>query len=291
MTQPVFRFAPSPTGELHLGHAFSALYTAQAAREAGGRFLLRIEDIDATRCRPQFTAGIVSDLAWLGIRWEEPVHHQSAHMDTYFKAQDRLKAMDLLYPCFCTRKGLAEQYARSPGSLCDPDGVPRYPGTCRTLSLAERKDRMDQGMPFSMRLDMTAALGLAERRQGGTLSFQELSEGPDGQTGQVTVDPAQWGDVILARKDIGTSYHMAVVVDDAIQSVSHVTRGHDLFHATHIHRLLQVLLELPEPVYSHHTLISADDGRKLAKRHGDRSLRALREAGVSPQAVRRMVGF
>ena len=276
MTRSTFRFAPSPNGELHLGHAFSALFTFHAAKEAGGNFLLRIEDIDTTRCRPHFADLLIEDLRWLGLRWPEPVRFQSRHLADYAKAQSRLADQGLLYPCFCTRK-IVE--ASSTG-LRDPDGSLLYPGTCRALDPRERAERMAAGEPFHLRLDMAKAA-----RHAAGLFFTDLA------AGDVPADPHKWGDVILVRKDIGTSYHIAVVVDDALQDVTHVTRGRDLFEATHIHRLLQALLGLPVPLYHHHSLISDALGRKLSKSAGDRSLRSLREEGVSPADIRRALGF
>ncbi len=278
MNRPAFRFAPSPNGELHLGHAFSALFTAEAAQAAGGRFLLRIEDIDTLRCRETFIAQIYDDLAWLGLSWERPVRRQSAEMATYRRAQWRLREAGLLYPCFCTRR----QVALTAGSGSDPDGAPLYPGTCRPLKPAEQQSRIAAGEPHSLRLDMTLALA----HIGNALRFTDQGRGQD-----ILADPARWGDAVIARKDIGTSYHLAVVIDDALQGITHVTRGLDLFEATHLHRLLQHLLELPTPVYHHHRLIGDEVGRKLSKSAGDRSLRALRISGATPGRIRQALGF
>lgn len=275
MPQPVFRFAPSPNGELHLGHAYSALFTERAARAAGGLFLLRIEDIDWTRCRPEFAAGIFEDLAWLGLNWPEPVRFQSRHLDDYAAALGRLRGEGLLYPCFCSRKDIA-----STAGPFDPDGNVLYAGACRTLSASEVEERIATGAPFSLRLDMDKACRRASR-----LFFDEEKQG------KVEADPRRWGDVVLARKDIGTSYHLSVVVDDAIQGITHVTRGRDLFKATHIHRLLQALLGLPAPRYHHHRLITTSLGRKLAKSLSDPSLRMLRKSGLTAAEVRRQLGF
>ncbi len=280
--QPILRFAPSPNGRLHLGHAFSALFAADMARRLDGRLLLRIEDIDWLRCKPAFTEQILEDLAWLGLEWELPVRLQSEHMAAYTTALDRLDRLRLLYPCFCTRKQLAE---RARGQ--DPDGAPLYAGTCRLLTGRERMRRMTAGEPYALRLDMRKTMVAA----GDDIQFTEDGEGAAGETGRLTIAPARWGDVVLARKDIGTSYHMAVVVDDAVQGITHVTRGQDLFYATDIHRMLQVLLELPAPVYRHHRLIGDDAGRKLSKSAKDRSLKSLREAGVSADDIRRAFGF
>ena len=280
--RPVLRFAPSPNGELHLGHAYSALFTADMARQLEGRMLLRIEDIDWLRCKPEFVEQIFEDLRWLGLTWEEPVRRQSEHMSAYTTALDRFDKLRLLYPCFCSRKQIAER-----ASGHDPDGAPLYSGSCRLLTARERMQRMIAGDPYAMRLDMRKAIVAA----GDGITFFEEGAGPDGETGRLTIAPERWGDVVLARKDIGTSYHIAVVVDDALQKVSHVTRGQDLFHATDVHRLLQVLLELPMPVYCHHKLIGDETGRKLSKSAEDRSLRAMREAGVTAEDVRRELGY
>jgi glutamyl-Q tRNA(Asp) synthetase len=271
MSQPAFRFAPSPNGALHLGHAYSALLNAGLAAKAGGRFLIRMEDIDLARCPRHLAEAALADLRWLGLTWEDPVRFQSERMEDYRYAQDRLLAMDLLYPCFCSRR----QVAGAGIGTKDPEGQPLYPGTCRALSNSERQDRIAAGERFALRLDMAKAVAII----GGPPIFEEK-----GKT--VSIDPAAWGDIILARKDIGTSYHIAVVVDDALQGVTHVVRGRDLYPATPIHRLLQNLLGLPEPHYHHHRLIGDNTGRKLAKSAGDRSLATLRAAGVSPDQVR-----
>jgi glutamyl-Q tRNA(Asp) synthetase len=278
MSPPVFRFAPSPNGRLHLGHAFSALLNEKMAREEGGRFLLRIEDIDIQRCTPELTSAMLADLAWLGLRWEEPVLLQSDHMADYAQAQQRLKDMGLLYPCFCSRQDIAR--AVSTDAQRDPEGQPLYPGTCRRLSEGERNSRLALGVPHAWRIDMKKAVV--------PLSFIELSSG---QSVRADADPESWGDVVLIRKDIATSYHIAVSVDDARQGVTHVVRGRDLFRATAIHRLLQHLLALPEPAYFHHKLIDDDQGRKLSKSLGSRSLADLRAEGVAPQDVRQALGF
>jgi glutamyl-Q tRNA(Asp) synthetase len=277
MRLSTFRFAPSPNGELHLGHAYSALFAFHAAKSAGGAFLLRIEDIDTTRCRPHFADQILADLAWLGLDWQKPVRVQSRHLADYAEAQARLQDQGLLYPCFCTRKSLQ---AAAP-ERHDPDGSLLYPGTCRILDAAVRRGRMQAGEPFNLRLDMARAV---ERAAG--LTFFDL-----GIDGEIRADPQKWGDVVLVRKEIGTSYHIAVVVDDALQHVTHVTRGQDLFEATHIHRLLQALLGLPAPLYHHHRLIGDELGRKLSKSAGDRSLRSLRESGLTAAAMRHALGF
>ena len=275
MPGPRVRFAPSPTGELHLGHAHSALFAEAEARRAGGRFLLRIEDIDTTRCRPAFTAAILADLAWLGLTWESPVRHQSEHFDDYRAALARLEQAGLLYPCFCTRADVA-QAGNAPHG---PDG-PLYPGTCRMLSAAERAERPESGLAHALRLDMGEAV-----RRAGRLSWHDRA------AGRVEARPDLFGDVVLARKDTPTSYHLAVTVDDALQGVTLVTRGEDLFAATHVHRLLQALLDLPVPAYAHHRLLTDAHGRRFAKRDRSLTLRALREAGKSPAEVREMAGF
>jgi glutamyl-Q tRNA(Asp) synthetase len=275
----VTRFAPSPTGHLHLGHAHSALVGWQAARRAGGRFLLRIEDIDQTRCRPDFTAAILEDLAWLGLDWDGPVRVQSEHIADYRDALDRLAGQGLLYPCFCTRADIQAEVARADAAPHGPDG-PLYPGTCRALAPAEREARLAVGAAFALRLDAARAAALV-----GPLSWQ------DEIAGTVAADAAGHGDVVLARKDAPTSYHLSVTVDDALQGVSLVTRGEDLFAATHVHRLLQALLGLAVPRYRHHALITDASGQRLAKRDRAQTLRALRDSGRSPAEVRALAGF
>ncbi len=279
MHQPpiVTRFAPSPTGRLHLGHAHSALF-ARAQAGPGGGFLLRIEDIDPGRCRPEFIAGIEEDLAWLGLDWERPVRRQSDHLDDYRAALARLDGMGLLYPCFCTRKDIADEVARAGHAPHGPDGV-LYPGLCRSLPAAERAARMAGGEAFALRLDMAAAIARA-----GRLDWHDRAAGRQAAT------PEIFGDVVLARKDVPTSYHLAVTVDDAVQDVTLVTRGRDLFAATHVHRLLQALLDLPVPEYHHHRLLTDESGRRFAKRDRSLTLEALRQAGHSPEEVRHMAG-
>ena len=289
--RPVFRFAPSPNGALHLGHAHSALLNHDRARAARGRFLLRIEDIDTARCTPEFEQGIYEDLAWLGIEWEEPVRRQSEHFDEYRAALDRLVKDGLAYPAFLSRgevRGLIAD-AEEAGEHWphDPDGVPLYPGTDRDLSPRVRARRMKAGEPFAWRLDMEKAVAAA----GGPLHWEERGMGPEGETGRLRAQPELWGDVVLARKDVPTSYQLSVVVDDALQGVTEVVRGRDLFHATSVQRLLQTLLGLPAPAYYHHELVLGPDGRKLSKSQRDTGLKALREAGVTPAQVRRMVGL
>lgn len=271
----VTRFAPSPTGYLHLGHAWSALVAWRRAREAGGRFLLRIEDIDPTRCRPAFADAIQEDLAWLGLDWDGPVRVQSRHLPEYQAVLDALSGQGLLYPCFCTRADIAGEIAAAASAPHAPDGSPRYPGTCRTLPKAERARRIAAGVPYALRLDMAAALA----RTGALTCHEE-------QEGILPCDPAAFGDVVLARKDAPASYHLCVTHDDAAQGVTLVTRGTDLKAATHVHRVLQVLMGWPQPVYAHHALLLDASGRRYAKRDGAKSLRDLRAEGLDPATVR-----
>ena len=273
MTLVTTRFAPSPTGLLHLGHAASAWFAAE--RSAGGRFLLRIEDIDRGRCREPFVEAIFEDLAWLGLTWAPEVRRQSLHFLDYAKALEILRGRDLLYPCFCTRADIKEMAGAPQG----PDG-PIYPGICRPLSEAERSDRRAAGMPFALRLKMDEAM-----RQAGSLTWEDAAAGIQ------EARPDLFGDAVLARKDTPASYHLAVTWDDAAQGVTLVTRGIDLFPASHLHRLLQALLDLPVPRWHHHPLLTGDDGRRLAKRDGAPSIRSLREAGVTPEQVRRSALF
>ena len=268
----VTRFAPSPTGYLHLGHVQSALEGWRAAREAGGRFLLRIEDIDHTRCRPEYTDAIIEDLRWLGLDGDGPVRKQSEHLDDYRATLSRLDTMGLLYPCFCTRRDIQAEIARAGGAPQGDMGVP-YPGICRKLSAVEREARMQRAGDYALRLDVGAALA-----RTGPLYWYE------GET-RIEADPAALGDVVLARKGMPTSYHLAVTVDDALQGVTLVTRGIDLFAATHIHRVLQGLLDLPTPHYRHHPLLTDASGKRLAKRDRPLTIRAMRDAGRTPDAV------
>jgi glutamyl-Q tRNA(Asp) synthetase len=269
----VTRFAPSPTGRLHLGHAYSALLAWRLAREAGGAFLLRIEDIDRARCRDEFVADIVEDLAWLGLDWDGAVRRQSEHFADYRAALDRLDAEGLTYPCFCTRADIARAASAPHGS----DG-PVYPGTCRDLTPAERRRRIATGDAYALRLDVARALD-----RTGPLDWF------DADVGLVAADPLALGDVVLARKDIPASYHLAVTIDDAIQGVTLVTRARDLFEATHLHRLLQTLLDLPVPRWRHHALLTDASGKRFAKRDHAASLRDLRAAGTTPETIRAMV--
>ena len=275
----VTRFAPSPTGYLHLGHAHSALLAWRRAREAGGRFLVRLEDIDATRCRAEFADAALADLAWLGIDWDGAVRRQSAHFADYRRALDRLEGLGLVYPCFCTRAAIQAEIARAGSAPHGPEG-PIYPGTCRGRAADERRRRIAAGEAVALRLDVRRALA----------GIGEL-DWVDEQAGSIRANPASHGDVVLARKEMPTSYHLAVTVDDALQGVTLVTRGEDLFTATHIHRLLQALLGLPVPHYHHHKLLTDASGRRYAKRDRALTLRALREAGRTPAEVRKMAGF
>lgn len=270
MPGPVYRFAPSPTGRLHRGHAFSALTAWRACRAAGGTFRLRIEDIDRVRCRPEFEAGVVEDLAWLGLTWEGPILRQSEREEAYQTALDRLAQEGLLYRCFRTRREVAEAMTRAPHG-----DEPVFFG--ERLTPAEEMQRMEAGEAFAWRLDVREAA-----RRAGPLTFLETGLGPAGQTGRQAIQPEAAGDIVLARKDIGVAYHLAVVVDDAFQGVTRVVRGCDLFGATAVQRLLQARLDLPEPTYQHHRLLVGPDGKRYAKRDRAETLQALRERGVTP---------
>jgi glutamyl-Q tRNA(Asp) synthetase len=271
----ITRFAPSPTGYLHLGHAASALFAWRRARDAGGTFLLRLEDIDPTRCRPAFAAAILEDLKWLGIDWDGPVRVQSAHLADYQPALGTLEQMGLLYPCFCSRSDILREVAESTAAPHAPDGSLIYPGTCRHLDAARRANRIAAGERFALRLDMTAAL----RHVGRPLSFH------DETSGIVACHPERFGDVVLGRKDAPASYHLCVTHDDALQGVTLVTRGEDLMPSTDVHRVLQAVMGWPEPAYAHHRLLRDAQGRRLAKRDRDATLRAMRDAGVTPAEV------
>lgn len=275
----VTRFAPSPSGLLHLGHAYSALRAHDFAREMGGRFLLRIEDIDFNRCKPAFEPLILEDLEWLGISWEEPVRRQSQHIADYEEVVSQLDRMGLIYPCFCTRKEILAEIERSGGAPHGKEG-PVYPGTCRPLELEERQQRIEGGQSYALRLDLDACL---ERVEMDSLGWNDIEQGPQ-RPDRMTWD--EIGDVVLVRKDIGTSYHIAVVCDDALQGVSHVVRGLDLLDSTPIHRLLQALLELPHPEYLHHSLIRDEQGKRLAKRDESFSLVSMRDQGITPAEIR-----
>jgi glutamyl-Q tRNA(Asp) synthetase len=267
----VTRFAPSPTGRLHLGHAYSALMAHDFARTTGGMFLLRIEDIDPTRSRAQFIDGIIADLGWLGIMPDGEIVYQSERLHLYTQALERLKARGLVYPCFCTRSAIAAEIAASASAPHGPDG-PHYPGTCRRLG-AEERERRTREQPHAWRLDIARASAAA-----GPLSWRE------GET-ETPADPGLFGDVVLARKDAPTSYHLAVTIDDADQEVSDIVRGRDLYAATHVHRLLQALLELASPVYHHHPLLLDAEGRRLAKRNGAPTIEGMRNAGADPEQL------
>jgi len=281
MLKPVLRFAPSPNGLLHLGHAYSALFTAVWAEALGGRFLLRIEDTDLTRSKPEFTEAIYEDLAWLGLSWEQPVLRQSTRFAVYAAAADRLKARDLLYPCFCSRTELA---AHSSGS--DPDGAPLYPGTCRHLSPSEVAQRFAEGREANWRLKTDEAMALT-----GLLTYSVAGPTPADRPQIRYARPERWGDVVLQRKGTPTSYHLSVVIDDDAQGVTHVTRGRDMEPSTDIHVLLQMLLGLSSPLYTFHKLILDEAGNKLSKSKGSTSLRSLREAGRTAGEIRRELGF
>ena len=281
MNQPIFRFAPSPNGRLHLGHAYSALLNAALAAASGGRLLLRIEDIDRSRCKPEYERAIAADLAWLGLAFDEAPRRQSEHAADYAAALDRLAARRLAYPCFCTRG----EIARAAGPGRDPDGAPLYPGTCRAMSGAERAARFASGARAGVRLDMAQALMEAP----GASHWQEYGEGSEAAT--VRADPAAWGDFALKGKDTPASYHLAVVVDDALQEVSDVVRGRDLFAATGAHRLLQALLDIAPPRYRHHRLVRDVAGAKMSKSAASTPLAELRRNGVSADEVRGALGF
>jgi glutamyl-Q tRNA(Asp) synthetase len=288
MKRPVFRFAPSPNGYLHLGHALSALIDFEMARDVGGRFLLRMEDIDATRCRPEFEQAIYEDLDWLGVTWEEPVRRQSENLDAYRDALARLEAQGLVYPSFESRADIARHIAQHHGAPWphDPDGTPLYPGTAKQLAPEERARRIAATEPYALRLDMNAAI-----KRTGALTWVEIGADPKHDHETLMAEPQKWGDVVLARKDTPTSYHLSVVVDDALQGVTHVVRGQDLYQATSVHRVLQTLLGLPAPLYHHHRLILDAEGHKLSKSTNATALRELRGQGRKPADIRRMVGL
>jgi glutamyl-Q tRNA(Asp) synthetase len=281
---PVLRFAPSPNGRLHLGHAYSALLNADFARRMGGACRLRIEDIDPQRSKPELIDGIVTDLAWLGLTYPEPVRRQSAHMAAYRTALGGLIGRGLAYPCFCSRGAIRSLASAAADHPCDPDGVPLYPGTCRALDPAEVEARLARAEPHTWRLDMRAALRAAAGPHG-YVAFDGAGER------RVTADPARWGDAVIARRDVPTSYHLAVVHDDAAEGITHVVRGRDLEAATDLHVLLQALLDLPTPRYHHHALLLDSAGEKLAKSRGSEALADLRCAGVAPEAIRARLGF
>ncbi len=279
---PLLRFAPSPNGYLHLGHAYSALFTHKMALRENGRWLLRIEDIDPTRCRKEFVTAIFEDLHWLGLEWPHDVLFQSSRFDAYAHALEQLKQQGLIYPCFCTRT----QIRNVASSRTDPDGAPLYPGTCTSLSEKEIAQKRACKLPVQWRLDMRKAC-----EKTGPLSFTEMPPLPGARPQVRFANPTRWGDVVLQRKDTPTSYHLAVVVDDAFQNITHVTRGRDLEAATDIHMLLQMLLGLPTPTYTFHRLITDAGNLKLSKSRGSPSLKDLRKAGVSPSDIRTRLGF
>jgi glutamyl-Q tRNA(Asp) synthetase len=289
MTQPVFRFAPSPNGYLHLGHALSALVNAEMARAFGGRLLLRIEDIDTARCRSEYETAIHEDLAWLGIGWEEPARRQSEHFEAYRAALARLEAQGLVYPSFESRAEItrlvAEREARGHWPR-DPDGAPLYPGGAKKLSADDRAARIAAGEPYALRLDMHAAVA-----RTGPLTWVETGADHEEEHETLMAHPEAWGDVVLGRKETPTSYHLSVVVDDALQGVSHVVRGEDLQAATSVHRVLQELLGLHAPHYHHHRLVLDETGRKLSKSTQATALRELRAQGMTPGDIRRAVGM
>ncbi len=276
----VTRFAPSPTGQLHLGHAYSALFAFECAMKHEGRFLVRIEDIDFTRCRREFEDNIFEDLRWLGIVWETPVRRQSEHLPEYIVVAEQLRRRGFLYPCFCTRKDIQREIDAAGGAPHGSDG-PLYPGTCHSLSEDERQSRIVAGESFALRLDIQRAVD----EVGNDLAWFDLERGLQ------KAQPERLGDIVLVRKDIGCSYHLAVVIDDALQGITRITRGEDLCEATHVQRLLQALLGLPTPEYDHHALICDSSGRRLAKRDEAESLRSMRLRGVSASDVRTRLGF
>jgi glutamyl-Q tRNA(Asp) synthetase len=288
MTQPVFRFAPSPNGYLHLGHALSALIDFEMARAMNGRFLLRIEEIETMRFRPEYEAAIYEDLAWLGIAWETPVRRQSENFDAYRRALFALQDLGLVYPSFESRAEIARLVAereRHDPWPRDPDGVPLYPGNAKHET-PEDHARRTLGEPYVLRLDMNGAT-----QRTGALTWVEIGENPKEDHETVMAEPQAWGDVVVARKEMPTSYHLSVVVDDALQGVTHVVRGQDLSQATAVHRVLQTLLGLPVPLYHHHRLVLDAEGRKLSKSTQATALRELRAKGASVEDIRRMVGF
>ncbi|MCB2114350.1 MAG: tRNA glutamyl-Q(34) synthetase GluQRS [Parvularculaceae bacterium] len=287
MTAFVTRFAPSPTGLSHLGHAFSALTAFEAAKDAGGRFLLRIEDIDLTRCRPEFETALMEDLAWIGLDWEKPVRRQSAHFADYDRALSKLIDKGVVYRCFRTRKEVIDEIARAPHLAVDGPEGPAFIGA--PLDPLEEEELVAQGAPFAWRLSVSRAREIAETRTGALQFTEQDIDG--GNEKRIDAAPEIFGDAIIARKDAGTSYHLASVFDDALQGVTHVIRGEDLRAAAHLHTLLQALLGLAAPVYRHHALIRDETGKRLAKRDKSATLRALRQGGAAPADIRRRLGF
>ncbi|NOX84267.1 MAG: tRNA glutamyl-Q(34) synthetase GluQRS [Alphaproteobacteria bacterium] len=284
----VTRFAPSPTGLLHLGHAYSAWAAHDAARACGGKLILRIEDIDRTRCKPEFEQAIYEDLDWLGLTWETPVRRQSEHFEDYTEALETLRDKGVVYRCFKTRKDIADEIARAPHLTPDgPEGA-QYVGAM--LAALEERSLLAEGAPFAWRLDTSRAAQIV-KNVSGPLTFMEEGAGPKGQHGTITATPEIFGDPVIARKDLGTSYHLASVYDDALQGVTHIVRGEDLFPATHLHRLLQAVLDLPAPTYRHHRLITDEAGKRFAKRDHAVTIKALRESGETPASLRKRVGL
>jgi len=278
-TKTITRFAPSPSGDLHLGHAFSAKLNYEYAVNNGGEFILRIEDIDHLRCKAEYEQSIFNDLKWLGLKWPTPERRQSEHFDDYNEALKNLEKMDLLYPCFCTRKDIRneiEESSRAPHMKpkLGPEGV-IYPGICRHLSPEQREQNINNKIPHAMRLNMEKALTVCDK----PLYWTDL------HTGKQRADPAMLGDVVLARKDFPTSYHLSVVVDDHLQNITHVIRGQDLYYASHFHRLLQHLLGLRPVTYKHHPLLTTRDGNRLAKRDKSITIKSIRESGVRPNQI------
>ena len=281
------RFAPSPTGALHLGHAYAALLAHAAARATDGRFLVRMEDLDQARVTTAYATAILDDLTWLGLSWDGTVRRQSERLADYAVALERLTAQGLVYPCFCTRGAIAREIESIVAAPQGPDG-PLYPGTCRLLTADERDYSLSAGHGHALRLDIKRAVELLN---GTELSFEETGHGPAGESGRIVARPDLLGDVVLGRRDLGVSYHLAVVVDDADQGVSLVTRGDDLHASAHVQRLLQALLDVPAPRYRHHALIRDASGRRLAKRDSAKTLAALRAAGVTPKEIRRQLAL
>lgn len=287
----MLRFAPSPNGRLHLGHAYSALFNMRMARDLGAQLFLRIDDTDLVRCTPLLEQRMLEDLDWLGLRWHGDPIRQSDRLCLYEQAISELKAQGLIYPAFMSRRQVREiielETASGAAWPVDPDGVPHYPSDDRKMDQSYRQELLDAGRPHALRLNLSKAV----RKVDDTLSWREEGLGPEGQTGNVVAEPAVWGDIVLSGKDIPASYHLANVVDDALMGITHVVRGRDLFHATAIHRLLQELLGFNQPTYVHHDLILDEDGQKLSKSRGDTSIAELRAGGATPEDIRKMVGL
>ena len=275
------RFAPSPTGYLHLGHAYSAYLAYDYARAHNGEFVLRIEDIDQTRCKPEYITAIYDDLRWLGLEWSNDVRIQSEHLEDYIAAMNRLKEIDVIYPCFCSRSDIQKEISESANAPHGPEG-PLYPGTCKKLTSEQKQAQIRAGKNYALRLDAKKASDHLKQKNTWPLLWRDAINGPQ------QVNPETFGDVVLARKDTPTSYHLSVTVDDALQNITHITRGEDLFEATHIHRLLQALLDLPTPLYNHHPLLLDEKGKRFAKRDNAKTLQHLRKNGITVQEVRAM---